>query len=884
MILLLVLLACFSPTPVQADTITASITVTPDRAGAPGAGALPSSADLQAGVRRLFNLQLGSIVTLDTSGSPAMARVTVSGSADRMTVSTDLSRDGVTRSLVSTLPRGSPASLVATAAGDLSFLYFASRGFSTLPLSAPPELSAVLSTDALALVTGWNRDELEPISLAASGDEVTVGFPHRYLTLGPRFSVTPSTIRDLDAQALGKEPLQLSGLVPGPGDLLFLLSERTASIVTVDRALGTRTVSSAPGLSALPARRAGANAVVSLAAAEGAAGLVVYAGAGAAPPAAIRVSASYLSALDVDAEGDFWAWDAGERRLRVITPGGKEVYSIRPLFSAAAMPLPQALAVLDDGSFILAGSGEIWKFLPSGIPAWRLARIPGRPGESLPASFDLCVDRAGGTVTILDQQSRRLLAFSSSAAAGGDPLSALLSRLDTRKAADLKEAARQALAEGLGLVAWQLGDLEAQAGGSEAERTEARIQVLAARATGFAARAEDLWRNLLLERADSAWVRAAAALREWSAEAPADTAAAALLSDVQSRRRETRAALLGSADLRVVSARLDVDYSAGCQPALRLVVELANRGAQAAAGVRLHAAVPAAADTPALAVVEAIPGGGRVELSLPLGAAAAGLPHGAATLAGFALVTWQRGSEGASSAFSFPVQLGAATPADMAAALACRAVPQDTLAAALGDALLSGARAATPQPLLDLAGILDALGAPRAVGSGPLPSSPLPPSVRSSLRELSPGPGDWAVVTASVASSLGLGAAIVTRADRVLVAVDTGMPFSTELQAVPELARFQPELAAISAGGTLWVPLSPAAAPPGQPARAWEVVDGLRALRDAGTLHLGRAVVPASSDAPNAAVPFPLVLPSVTARLSEAGLRAEISEALRQVP
>ncbi|HTZ52423.1 MAG TPA: hypothetical protein VMF68_12225 [Spirochaetia bacterium] len=884
MILLLVLLACLSPTPAQAETITAIITVTPDAVGTPVAAPLPSAADLQAGVRRLFNLQMGSIVTLDTSGSSPAARVTVSGSPDRVTVSTDFTRAGATRSLVSTLPRGSPASLVATATGDISFLYFASRGFSTLPLSAPPALSAVLSTDALALLTGWNRDELEPISLAASGDEVTVGFPHRYLTLGPRFSVTASTIRDLDAQALGKEPLQLSGLVPGPGDLLFLLSERTGSIVTVDRALGTRTVSSAPGLSALPARRAGVNALVGLGAAAGTAGLVVYPEAGAAPPAAIHVAASYLSALDVDGEGNFWAWDAGERRLRVITPGGREVYAIRPLFSAATMPLPQALAVLDDGSFILAGSGEIWKFLPSGIPAWRLARIPGRPGESLPASFDLCVNRAGGAVTILDQQSRRLVAFASPAAAGSDRLSALLSRLDTRKFADLREAARQALAEGLGLMAWQLGDQEARAGGSEADRTQARIQLLSARATGFAARADELSRGLLLERADSALVRAAAALREWTAEAPTDAAAAALLSDVQARRRETRAALLGSADLRVLTARLDADYSAGCRPALRLVVQLANRGAQAAAGVRLHAAVPAAAESPALAAVDGIPGGGQAELSLPLGAAAAALPRGAAALAGFALVTWQRGSEGASSAFTFPVQLDVAAPRDLAAELACRAIPQDTLAAGLGDSLVSGTRATSPQPLVELAGVLDALGAARAVGTGALPSSPLPSSTRSALRGLSPDSADWAVAMASVASSLGLGAAIVTRADRVLAAVDTGIPFFTALEAVPGLARFQAELAAISPGGTLWVPLSPSPPPPGQPPSAWEIADGLRALRDAGALDLGRAEVPASTDAPNAAVPFPLVLPSVTARSSEAALRAEISAALQQVP
>jgi len=896
---LLVLLLCISPCRAQGETVSASLTVSP--AAAPE---LPDVPDLRAGLRRLFDLEFGSIVSVDLAGpaTGAAARIAVDVAGDRVQVSTDFTRAGATRSLVSTLPRGSPASLLATAAGDLAFLFFSARGFSTLPLSPPPAMTAALSTATLGALTGWNPDELEPIALCGSGDEVTLCFPHRYLTLGRRFRITESTVRDMNAQSVEKEPLQLSGLVARPGDTLLLLSQQAGAMVEVDRRQGTRRVIPALGLSALPARLAGAGTLVSLPGATGAAGLLLYpvagpgggsggdsgAGTGAVPAAGtvrtLPVGASYLSALDEDREGNLWVWDAGERRVRIVTIGGREVFSIRPLFSAATMPLPQQLAVFDDGSFLLAGSGEVWKFQGSGIPVWRLARIPGRPGESLPSSFDVSVDRSGATLTILDAQSRRLLAFSPAPASEEVRLAGLLARLDTRKPADVREAFTLARLDGLALMAVQFAGA-ARSGGLDAERTQARIALLAEKAQGYAGLADGLARDLLLEKADGAYVRASAALREWSAEAPGDQSAASLLQAVLARRREVRTALLGPADLRVVSARLLVQPGSGCVPQGTLAVTLRNGGAQPVTEVRLHVNLPSLSmTTPSLAAMEAVAALGTVDLLVPLGPVdERGLRAGAAVSA-FAMVTWQRGQEGASSGFTFPVPLPRdGWQPDLARALACRAVGQDTLAAGLADAMLGGVRPTAPAPLADLAAILDSLGASRRIADRPEVSSPEPLPMRSSLRGLSGEEGEWAVVTASVASSLGVPASIVTRGARPLVAVDTGVPFFTAIGAVPGLDRFQAALASVSPAGTLWVPLSCRLPPDGAAPAAWAFADGVEALAAPGP-DAQRAELTDADAAQNAPIPFPLVLPSITARRSASEVFSAAGAALDGIP
>jgi hypothetical protein len=829
----------------------------------PGAvSEVPGLPGLEGGLQRLFNGEFGSLVALeaspaasapavaDAASMPAMdaaARVVLGFNGGAVTVSTDLTSARATRSLVSTVPTRSPASLLSTMAGDLAFLFFSSRGFSTLPLSPPPALAASLSIDSLRSLTGWNAEDLEPVGLAAFGDEVTLCFPHRYLTLGPLFRISPSTIRDMDGQGVGREPLQLSGVVAAHGDRLFLLSERSGRIAVVNPRLGSRQVVDAPGLSGLTARLLEGWTVAALTGSPGGPGVRLYT-VGSGPARTLDVGASYVPAFDRDSEGNLWAWDAGERRVRVLTPEGREVFSVKPLFSAATMQLPQQLAVFDDGSFLLGGSAEIWKFQASGIPVWRLTRIPGRPAENLPSSFDLGINRATGSVTILDSPSRRLLAFAS------PPPDA--------------PAAQDALPDG--------------------------------KAAGWAAFADGLVRDLVFDRAEAAYLRAAETLRELTAESPDDETAAGLLQYVLSRRREVRSALAGSRDVQVVSARLVVEPAADCRVSLVLEAALRNRGSQALVDVRVHVNVPSLGSAPALAALETLPAGQELAVRVPLGLAEAEIAPGTKTVQAFAVVTADRGQEGVTAALTFAASIalsgepeihGVPWPGDSGSALACRAVSPDTLAASLATSLLSGKVPDPPQPLADLAGILGALGAAR----GPASDGQQSPGtgMRGALRSLSPDEGDWTLVTASISSSLGLPAAILFVAGRPVALVDTRIPFFTALSAIPELQRFRGSLAGISPAGTLWIPLSGRVSPDSSRALeimspgatvAWSFADALQLLSSRDASAATRSELSASSYRKNTPSPFPLVLPAITARPSLEALRDLVGAAAAGLP
>ena len=862
MLVIIAILFLLGPGSAGSETLRVSIAVAPE-----AVNAVPGVAGLQGGLQRLFDIRYGIFVSLAFTAEPQMPAGTPAASAEAsaadtsarivlgfgggvVTVSTDLTRGRSTRSLVSTVPPGSPASLLSTMAGDLAFLFFSAIGFSTLPLSAPPSLVASLSIDTLRSLTGWNREDLEPVGLATSGDEVTLCFPHRYLTLGPQFRISPSTIRDIDGQSVGREPLQLSGIIAGEGDRLVLLSEREGRIAVVNPRLGTRQVVDAPGLSALTARLVGRQTVAALTGYVGGPGMRLYP-IGGGPPRELRVAASYVPAFDQDGEGNLWAWDAAERRVRILTPGGREIFSIKPLFSAATMQLPQQLAVDDDGSFLLGGSAEVWKFRSSGIPEWRLTRIPGRPAESLPSSFDLGVNRSTGSPTILDSQSRRLLAFSSSAG----------------------EAARN-------------GGSSAGAsrnGGSAGDAGAARVAMLAEKATGSAAFADGLARDLLFERADAACLRAAETLRELTAESPDDEAAAGLLQTVLARRREVRAALAASRDMQIVSARLFVEPATDCHRSLALEVRLHNSRAQALTGVRVHVNVPSLDSTPSLAALESIPASQERTVRVPLGFVDAELLPSAASVPVVALVTGDRGQEGISAAFSFSAQLvETGGPEDIAGSLACRAVAPDALAASLSSSLLTGTVPDPPQPLAELAGILNALGAARRDVSGREQTHG--EGMRALLRGLSADEADWTVVTASIASSLDLPAAILSIADRPLALVDTRIPFFAALSTIPELQRWREKLALVSPAGTLWIPLSGRIPPAGSEAVAWSFADAMDLLAAHDSADAKRSGLVGSSNRENMPSPFPLVLPAIAARPSLDALCGTIGAAAAGLP
>jgi hypothetical protein len=152
--------------------------------------------------------------------------------------------------------------------------------------------------------------------------------------------------------------------------------------------------------------------------------------------------------------------------------------------------------------------------------------------------------------------------------------------------------------------------------------------------------------------------------------------------------------------------------------------------------------------------------------------------------------------------------------------------------------------------------------------------------MRNLLRALSPAESEWILVMASIASSLGMPAAIVSVEDRAFMLADTGIPFSNAMAAVPGLERFHQALAALSTAATLWLPFSGRVANVGTDAAVWAVADALEALAGLDISRALRAGVPESGAKESSPVPFPLVLPTVATRSTIAELQEALESSL----
>ena len=222
--------------------------------GDTGAAGIASDA-VGARLASYINGWYGGILEIVASRAQGAARVILSPAAGGLSARTELARGTARTSRVTVVPRDSLGSLIPTVACDLVYLWSASEGFENIPLSAGPGLVASLSTDEVAGLMGWNPEDTEPLGITGRDGSMTVVFPHGWITLGPSFSITTDTARDILAQSFGREPLQLSGIVRMRGTLLAALSEREAKIAWIDTRLASREVRDAPGL---PARARGA--------------------------------------------------------------------------------------------------------------------------------------------------------------------------------------------------------------------------------------------------------------------------------------------------------------------------------------------------------------------------------------------------------------------------------------------------------------------------------------------------------------------------------------------------------------------------------------------------------------------------------------------------
>ncbi len=777
--------------------------------------------------------------------------ISISAGAETVSIDTSLIQPGkAARSLASSIPSFSVGSLIPTLCGDIAYLRRSSLGFPTTDLAQPPPLLDRLSYAALGKLTGWSAADLEPMGIASLERGIVLCFPRKYLSLGSGFAVTQKTISDMIFQAQS-DPLLFSGMAADGNGRVVLLSESAGKTVISHSRLGRREVSDAPGVKGPRARIVGGN----LASVDGSTLTLYRLEEAGGTPARIQLRMGFVSALAADEEDNLWLFDAEERRIRVCSAGGSEIYSIKPLVSPSAMPLPQSLAVYPDGSFILGGSGQIWKFDNTGNPIWRLTRIPGARQETLPAAFALAVDASDGSFYVLDAPSRRVLRFAGGSggdAASGPTESGLLARADSTagEAFDREMIREKALRAG--------------------ELIESLIGALSYdRANGISAAAAEL-------------------ARQYRATHPADGAASRLHDDLTAKKRSI-AEIIAEPEAPSVAifepARGPRSYPE-CTDAIGLTVTVRNTLKETLENLRVSISIPGMADSPEMILFASLLPG--EERTLPVSLAPTGrLPgYGVNEEKASVLAVFSRRKE-AKTAFrgiaiiGIPsVDLSKASLPD-AADLACAARPDDPLL----DRFARSAAGIGEDPLEQTISLLDALSRLRRQAAKRVDPIPAAQGIRGTLRGLSGGPEDWAVLMASLASNRGLDSGILTAGDETLALIQTGVPLGTWLPIFEGRRDFFDILSGLARGGMLVIPLAGSVSAEAGPAGgiAGSLLAALEILREKG----GRKSSPVwlekkPAAAPSAAgIPFPIALPAVI-RIGRAELEARIADMFRR--
>ncbi len=118
---------------------------------------------------------------------------------------------------------------------------------------------------------------------------------------------------------------------------------------------------------------------------------------------------AYISAATAGPAGNLWIYDSVEGRIRIYTPEGKLVDSIKPIVSSDNPLSPLSMAVYPDGSFLLYSTGQLWRFRRDGVPVWKMTELPTNRGEPLPQMASITVDSSTGSIYVADVMGRRLI-------------------------------------------------------------------------------------------------------------------------------------------------------------------------------------------------------------------------------------------------------------------------------------------------------------------------------------------------------------------------------------------------------------------------------------------------------------------------------------------
>lgn len=383
------------------------------------------------------------------------------GGLDLIVISSDLEAERALTSTVRTASATRLDTVVAALVADLGYLQAARAGFPP-PIYLPPDITDVIdggriaalfrtvdqaTGDAEAVVESPFGYEGQILDLAAHDGGVSVLLTGGSAELGPRFELIAAT------------PASLLPEARPPGATAPQEIARTSwthDVLTVDlnhaRIVRRRNGDDDMAFLDLPdARRLDAVPGGGLAALTRNGPAYVHLTELAIEERPVPVAAPFINAMDVDDQRRMVLYDQFDRRVVIAGLDGREIDSIRPQVDPRMLKFPHALAVLDDGTVLLGGSGLVWAFDELGRPKW-LLNAPDGGREILPAQFVLEPAPGRDAFYLLDSQRARILRF------GGHGTIEAHDAAGTTSPTDIaRQLAELALADAVASLEW--GDL-----------------------------------------------------------------------------------------------------------------------------------------------------------------------------------------------------------------------------------------------------------------------------------------------------------------------------------------------------------------------------------------------------------------------------------------